>query len=172
DLRWRPLHMPITRPSRRDCREPAARRAWFATLLLFAAPACRNAPQAPADARSVRNQEENADRAPDPLATEIQRWSTWREREPSQHESFVQVKQATAPLLAIARQAVESDHRLAAAYRVAQASPNMAGIMFQLAHAQPDQAALAAEWQRVGAELQADRTAIEPAVLADIGPAA
>lgn len=114
---------------------------------------------------------------PDLLSAQIQRFADYLDGHASTDASFVQVKQGCRPLLVMAQQAIADGRRLAAAYRLAQVSGSMAGIVKQLGYEQPDQASLEAAWREVGADLGADATAaacrsIRPAALRALAEAA
>jgi hypothetical protein len=111
----------------------------------------------------------------DPLAAEIERWSTYLRTNTSSDEMWVQVKQATQPAIAEARQALQEGRRMLALQRFAPARVNLAAWVYltaQPAEARRDAQGFEAEWERMGKALREDLGAPVPAAFQDVRPAA
>jgi hypothetical protein len=112
---------------------------------------------------------------PDPLAAEIERWSTYVANETSTDALWTQVKGSGEPTLAIARGALERGHRLAALYRLDQARTNLAGCAFALGHTREaaiDFATFDQLWEWAGLELADELAPARQSELEDCEPAA
>lgn len=111
----------------------------------------------------------------DPLAAEIQRWSTYVRTNTSQDEFWGQIKEAVQPVLTAAEQALSDGRRLLALHRLAAVWPNVAATVYVAEHRGPesrDDAALEAEWARMGRVLQSDLGATSPRAFNGVRPAA
>ena len=112
--------------------------------------------------------------APDPLAAEIARWTTVLKTTTATDDEWVQLRQATEPVLARAAEALGRGRRLLALLRLAAVRENIAGAAYMRDRPAPaldNETGFEAEWTRVGKALQAD---LSPAAttLAGVTPAA
>lgn len=120
--------------------------------------------------------------AEDRLAAEVARWSAFVAADTASDSYSRQVRQATEPALAVARDALARGRRSQALLRFAGAHTLLAAIEYSRAHAEAgrDLAALEAEWKRASTTLlDADPAAlartlegVRPAVVRAIGEAA
>jgi hypothetical protein len=114
------------------------------------------------------------ERAKDPLATEIARWSTFLRETDSSDENWKDLKQGLEPAMARVEAALEDGRRLLALERLSATRMNLAG--FAYVNSLPtdnrgDAAKLESEWTRVGAQLSADFAVSSRTVLAGVQPA-
>ena len=112
---------------------------------------------------------------PDPLAAEIDRWSSFVAKHPDGGELWGQVKSAVQPLLDRAGEALRDGRRNLALHRLAAARANLAATVYlekTPAARRGDMAAFEAEWTRMGRALSADIATPRATALADIRPAA
>ena len=113
--------------------------------------------------------------ATDPLAAEIDRWSTFLQTNPRTDENWTQIKQVTQPLITRAREALNDGRRLLALHRLAAARTNLAAAAWVGERAEEkrnDADFLDAEWKRAGKTLKADLGPLHPADLDNVKPAA
>jgi hypothetical protein len=112
---------------------------------------------------------------PDPLSTELDRWTAFLRTNTSQDEMWKQVKGVGGPVLERARTALASDRRLLATQLVLTARAPLAAAAYMQsppASSAKDETAFEAEWARMGRAL-ADRLAKPPAGALDgVRPAA
>lgn len=145
----------------------------FGTVLVASfAVALATLPAAGHPARATR---EDAKGGADPLAAEIQRWSTYVRTNTSKDEFWGQIKEAVQPALTAAEQALSDGRRLLALQRLAAVRPNVAATVYVAEHPGPesrDDAAFEAEWARMGQVLKSDLGATSPRAFDGVRPAA
>ena len=113
--------------------------------------------------------------ARDPIAAEVERWSTFVEKHPARGENWDQVKAAVAPLLERARSALAKGRRYLALQRLAPARVYLAATTWidgEPAKPKEDGAGFEAEWKRMGGVLKASLEKPRAAALDGISPAA
>lgn len=113
--------------------------------------------------------------AKDPLAAEIARWKEFLQKNTRTDENWIQVKQASEPMIARAEEALRDGRRLLALQRLAAARINLAAEVYveeQPAGKREDPAVLEAEWTRVGKALGGELGPVHPAELDGARPAA
>ena len=112
---------------------------------------------------------------PDRLTAEVERWSALARDSPAKDETWIQVKQASEPELARAREALRSGRRLLGLLYLSNAQPDLAAALY-LAERPPDQrkdpAAFEAEWARLGTDLRSDLAPPSGSALEGVAPAA
>ncbi len=131
--------------------------------LALAALAASAAPNGPASARR------------DPLAAEIERWSTFLRTHKSKSEDWEQVKGITAPVVADAEAALRSGRRLFALQRLASARFLLSASLYadeRTDRERQDEAAFEAEWARMGKVLGRDLGPPSPSAFDGVRPAA
>ncbi len=114
-------------------------------------------------------------KAKDPLAAEIARWSEFLRTNSRTDEDWIQVKQASEPLMARAEEALRDGRRLLALQRLAAARINLGASAYvgeRLAAGREDPALLESEWARVGKALGGGLGPVHPAELDAARPAA
>jgi hypothetical protein len=116
-----------------------------------------------------------AEVARDPLAAEIERWSTFVKTHPATDEIWKQIKEGSETTLARAADALRSGRRLLALQRLAHARADLlaAGYMAERPTAErKEEAAFEAEWRRMGGVLLEQLAAPPVEALAGVEPAA
>ena len=111
----------------------------------------------------------------DPLADDISRWSKYLQENPSKDEMWTELKEATAPVLARAEEAIRDGRWYLALQRLAPARANLGAqtYMDRLPEKQrADLAAFEADWERTGQSLAADLKPPRSDALAGVTPAA
>jgi hypothetical protein len=104
-----------------------------------------------------------AETAPDPLAGDVARWSTFLATNPAKDETWTQVRDGAAAALARVEAALKAQRRLLALLRFAQVRENLYAARYlgeRPAAERSDLAAFEAEWRR-----------LEPVLAADLAPA-
>jgi hypothetical protein len=112
--------------------------------------------------------------ASDPLAVEIDRWSKRLAAETTADPLWTDVKQAAAPVLGLAEQALRDDRRLLALLRLAAARENLAAGAWMLERPSEVRGSLAAfegEWARMGESLRPSLGPASPDALRGLRPA-
>jgi hypothetical protein len=97
--------------------------------------------------------------ADDPLAAELERWSSFLRTHPANEESWRDLKNATEPVLVRTRQALDDGRRLLALLRLDVVQENLAAAAYvdgRPADQRKDPAAFEAEWKRMGTVLGDD----------------
>jgi hypothetical protein len=118
-----------------------------------------------------------ASRPSDPLAAEIARWSSFlaTHQAPASDEYWPQVKTVSVPVMEAAEKALADGRRLLALQRLAAVRMMLSATVYVVEHSGPesrDEAALEAEWQRMGRELESDLRPADPGRFANLRPAA
>ena len=93
---------------------------------------------------------------PDPLAAELDHWSSFLEKNTATDDTWKQVKERSAPILEKAEQALGDGRRLLALERLAVVRTNLAACEYMSRVPKDkasDMAALEAEWKRMGGPL-------------------
>jgi hypothetical protein len=111
----------------------------------------------------------------DPLAAEIATWNAYLKSNTSKDEQWMQVKQATEPLLAGAEQALRNGRRLLALQRLGGARAYLSASRYLDGFSpekQKDTAGFEAEWARMGGVLREELGDIPAGVLDGVQPAA
>jgi hypothetical protein len=111
----------------------------------------------------------------DPLAREIDRWATFLRETKSADENWAQVRQATEPVIAKAREALRDRRRLLALQRLAAARMYPAGFSWILsipAEQRKTIGQLDDEWGRTGRFLKTELGGVSPGSFSGIHPAA
>ncbi|MBI1851801.1 MAG: hypothetical protein HYR85_15790 [Planctomycetes bacterium] len=115
------------------------------------------------------------DGKPDPLAADIHRWSDYVKSNTSTDELWAQVKSGAAPILESADQSLRDGRRWLALTRLAAVRVNLAASVYASEHAAgqfKDDAALEAEWTRMGGVLRDALGPTSPNGLDGVAPAA
>ncbi len=116
-----------------------------------------------------------ADPSADPLAAEIARWSVFLKNNTSTDEFWVQVKDASAPMLERADKALHDGRRWLALQRLAAVRVNLAAsesLERRSPRERKDDAGFEAEWARLGKALKADLRGPSAGALDGVRPAA
>jgi hypothetical protein len=112
--------------------------------------------------------------SPDPLAAEIERWSTFLRNHAPGDESWGQIKGMAEPVLQRAQEALHDGQRLLALQRLSSVRMYLAASIYteQKPAVKKDAAAFEAEWNRIGQTLRADLEPLRPGALDGVVPAA
>jgi hypothetical protein len=112
--------------------------------------------------------------APDPLAVEIARWSTFVKEHQATDEIWSQIKDGSQTVLARAAEALQAGRRLLALQRLAYAREQLLAATY-MGERPPEQrkevAGFEAEWTRMGTLLRADLSTPPAEAMAGIRPA-
>ena len=114
--------------------------------------------------------------ATDPLAVEIERWSTYLQTHKGTDDpDWQNIKQATSPLIDTARQALRDGRRLWALQRLTAAEGYLVASQYVGSHSAEQlksAAVLESAWRRAGEVLRADLGKPSPTALEGVRPAA
>jgi hypothetical protein len=111
----------------------------------------------------------------DPLAAEIARWSNFLRDHTSTDDTWNQVKDTAAPVIARADEALRDGERFLALFRLSAARMYLSASAYmgtRPAQDRKDTAAFEAEWLRVGKALQTDISESRPRMPESLRPAA
>ncbi len=111
----------------------------------------------------------------DPLAKELARWSTLVKSSPATDEMWTQTRDASAPILLRAEEALRDGRRLLALQRLAAVRAGLCAFTFIEEHGAEDRKSAAvfeAEWERMGQDLKADLAPLSATALDGVRPAA
>lgn len=111
----------------------------------------------------------------DPLAAEIERWSSFLQSEDASGKAWAEVKPASQPELARAQEDLRDGRRLLALLRLSNVRESLATTVYlsqRPAEQRKDMASLEAEWKRMGGELRDELGARSPSALDGVRPAA
>ncbi len=118
---------------------------------------------------------DRASESKDPLAAEIERWSTYLKANTSTDEDWLQLKQMAEPAIESARGGLGDGRRLMALQRLSSVRPYLSAssaLGERPAGELKDSAAFEAEWTRVGRVLHGDLGSLSPTALDGVRPAA
>jgi hypothetical protein len=113
--------------------------------------------------------------AKDPLAAEIGRWSAFLRDSTASDENWKQIKETSAPALALTEQALRAGRRLLALQRLTAVRENLAAAAYiseRSADERTDPAQFESEWTRMGTLLRDGLTASAGAAWEGVRPAA
>jgi hypothetical protein len=113
--------------------------------------------------------------ARDPLRDDIARWSKYLAENSSKDEMWTELRDATAPVLAKAQEAIHDGRWYLALQRLAPARANLAAQTYMdriPAKERADMAAFEADWRRTGTALAADLKTPAAGALGGVTPAA
>lgn len=111
----------------------------------------------------------------DPLAKELARWSTLVKSSPATDEMWTQTRDASAPILTRAEEALRDGRRLLALQRLAAVRAGLSAFTFIEEHGAEERKSAAvfeAEWERMGQVLKADLAPLFATALDGVRPAA